>query len=104
MTQTVSNLKPGLYRVTCQAFLIGETNDCTYLTANNEKVLIKTCSQSVFNEKNKATEENEAVGAGYIFAGGNMYNTGESNSLYPKSVIRISLFRTAKRNPLIFPI
>ena len=86
LTQTVSNLKPGLYRVTCQAFLIGETNDCTYLTANNEKVLIKTCSQSDFNEKNKATEENEAVGAGYIFAGGNMYNTGESNSLYLNEV------------------
>ena len=25
-------------------------------------------------------------------------------TLYPKSVIRISLCRTAKRNPLIFPI
>lgn len=33
-------------------------------------------------------------------------NTSGSNvySLKPKSVIRISLFRTAKRNPLIFPI
>ena len=28
------------------------------------------------------------------------YNT----PIYPKSVIRISLCRTAKRNPLIFPI
>lgn len=27
-----------------------------------------------------------------------------SNDIKPKSVIRISLFRTAKRNPLIFPI
>ena len=27
-----------------------------------------------------------------------------SNELKPKSVIRISLCRTAKRNPLIFPI
>ena len=26
------------------------------------------------------------------------------DSVYPKSVIRISLCRTAKRNPLIFPI
>lgn len=29
---------------------------------------------------------------------------GEIKLLYPKSVIRISLCRTAKRNPLIFPI
>lgn len=87
LTQTVSNLKPGLYRVTCQAFLIGETNDCTYLTANNEKVLIKTCSQSDFKAQNKiTTSEDAAVGAGYIFAGGNMYNTGESNSLYLNEV------------------
>ena len=28
----------------------------------------------------------------------------DSETLYPKSVIRISLCRTAKRNPLIFPI
>ena len=28
----------------------------------------------------------------------------KDSSLYPKSVIRISLCRTAKRNPLIFPI
>ena len=28
----------------------------------------------------------------------------ESNTNKPKSVIRISLCRTAKRNPLIFPI
>lgn len=30
--------------------------------------------------------------------------TSSKMSLYPKSVIRISLCRTAKRNPLIFPI
>ena len=28
----------------------------------------------------------------------------DASSFYPKSVIRISLCRTAKRNPLIFPI
>ena len=27
-----------------------------------------------------------------------------AGGIYPKSVIRISLCRTAKRNPLIFPI
>ena len=32
------------------------------------------------------------------------YRGGKILTVYPKSVIRISLCRTAKRNPLIFPI
>ena len=43
-------------------------------------------------EEKKAKEDKNAIGS------------NEMNILKPKSVIRISLCRTAKRNPLIFPI
>ena len=35
---------------------------------------------------------------------GQLLHENVDNPFYPKSVIRISLCRTAKRNPLIFPI
>ena len=39
-----------------------------------------------------------------MFYSVNMYQDFDPGTFKPKSVIRISLCRTAKRNPLIFPI
>ena len=46
-------------------------------------------------EYNKQTAEFKIAACGMV---------PRNSRVYPKSVIRISLCRTAKRNPLIFPI
>ena len=47
LTQTITGLSAGLYRITCQGFYYNEDgaeNTCAYLFANGDKVLIKTIS------------------------------------------------------------
>jgi hypothetical protein len=90
LTQTVSGLSKGLYKVTCQGFYSGngENPDCAYLFANSATSLLQTISstdQAKLN-KNKITTEaydnNRSIVAGQIFADYDEYNNGENNTVY----------------------
>ncbi|MGM9708936.1 MAG: hypothetical protein ACI3ZB_04910 [Prevotella sp.] len=87
ISQTITNLSPGLYRVTCQSFdVTDETNDCAYLFANNEKTLINTISTDEFSNLSTLTGENNSVNAGAIFADYDTYNNGENANKYVNEV------------------
>lgn len=87
ISQTITSLPPGLYRVTCQSFdVTDETNNCAYLFANNEKTLIKTISTEEFSDMSKQTGENNSVNAGAIFADYNIYNNGENANKYVNEI------------------
>lgn len=87
ISQTITALPPGLYRVTCQSFdVTDETNDCAYLFANNEKTLINTISTEEFSDMSKLTKENNSVNAAAIFADYNIYNNGENANKYVNEV------------------
>ncbi|MDD6592611.1 MAG: hypothetical protein PUE86_11515 [Prevotella sp.] len=87
ISQTITSLPPGLYRVTCQSFdVTDETNNCAYLFANNEKTLINTISTEEFSDMSKQTGENNSVNAGAIFADYNIYNNGENANKYVNEI------------------
>lgn len=87
LSQTITGLTPGLYRVTCQSFDVTDgTNDCAYLFANNEKSLVNTISTDVFEKGTTITTDNNAIKAGAIFAGEDTYNTGEGNQAYTNEI------------------
>lgn len=87
LSQTITGLTPGLYRVTCQSFDVTDgTNDCAYLFANNEKSLVNTISTEDFGKGTSITTTNNAIKAGAIFAGDNTYNTGEGNQAYTNEI------------------
>lgn len=87
LSQTITGLTPGLYRVTCQSFDVTDgTNDCAYLFANNEKSLVNTISTEVFGKGTSITTTNNAIKAGAIFAGNDTYNTGEGNQAYTNEI------------------
>ena len=71
---------------------------------------MRLSSDSIDNEKENVSKfmNYENVYFSYIRLGQEgtcrYYENIDSAYHYPKSVIRISLCRTAKRNPLIFPI
>lgn len=94
LTQKITGLKAGRYRVTCQGFYSngGNTNDCTYLTAtgNGEtsKSLLQTVTESdrtsleTYNKTNTTDETNRAIAAGKIFANNNSYSDGTEEDPY----------------------
>ena len=87
LSQTITGLTPGLYRVTCQSFDVTDgTNDCAYLFANNEKSLVNTISTEDFGKGTSITTTNNAIKAGAIFAGNDTYNTGEGNKAYTNEI------------------
>lgn len=87
LSQTITGLTPGLYRVTCQSFDVTDgTNDCAYLFANNEKSLVNTISTEDFGKGTSITTTNNAIKAGAIFAGNDTYNTGEGNQAYTNEI------------------
>lgn len=87
LSQTITGLTPGLYRVTCQSFDVTDgTNDCAYLFANNEKSLVNTISTDDFKKGTSITTTNNAIKAGAIFAGNDTYNTGEGNKAYTNEI------------------
>ncbi|MGM9712010.1 MAG: hypothetical protein ACI3YO_08400 [Prevotella sp.] len=87
LSQTITDLTPGLYRVTCQSFDVTDgTNDCAYLFANNEKSLVNTISTEDFGKGTSITTDNNAIKAGAIFAGNDTYNTGEGNKAYTNEI------------------
>jgi hypothetical protein len=93
LTQTVSGLSKGLYRITCQGFYSGDgENTCAYLFANTKKSLLQTISsddQTTLKanaETSNATVENRSIVAGKIFANNNMYNNGENNTVYTNEI------------------
>lgn len=87
LSQTITGLTPGLYRVTCQSFDVTDgTNDCAYLFANNEKSLVNTISTEDFEKSTTITTDNNAIKAGAIFAGNDTYNTGEGNKAYTNEI------------------
>ena len=87
ISQTITSLPPGLYRVTCQSFdVTDETNNCAYLFANNEKTLINTISTEEFSDMSKQTGENNSVNAAAIFADYKIYNNGENANKYVNEI------------------
>ena len=87
LSQTITDLTPGLYRVTCQSFDVTDgTNDCAYLFANNEKSLVNTISTEDFGKGTSITTTNNAIKAGAIFAGEDTYNSGEGNQAYTNEI------------------
>lgn len=87
LSQTITDLTPGLYRVTCQSFDVTDgTNNCAYLFANNEKSLVNTISTEGFGKGTSITTDNNAIKAGAIFAGEDTYNTGEGNQAYTNEI------------------
>lgn len=87
LSQTITGLTPGLYRVTCQSFdVIDGTNDCAYLYANDEKSLISTISTTDFGNSTSISTETNAIKAGAIFANDDQYNSGEGNQAYTNEV------------------
>ncbi|MDD6670656.1 MAG: hypothetical protein PUE52_02360, partial [Prevotella sp.] len=87
LSQTITGLTPGLYRVTCQSFDVTDgTNDCAYLFANNEKSLVNTISTEDFGKGTSITTTNNAIKAGAIFAGNDTYNTGEGNQAHTNEI------------------
>lgn len=96
LSQTITGLSKGLYRICCQSFnVIENSNDnCAYLfatpkygdvTGSTEQVLLNSITSSVFNgnvPESATTASSDAIKAGAIFANGDMYNTGEENASF----------------------
>jgi hypothetical protein len=93
LTQTVSGLSKGLYRITCQGFYSGTgENTSAYLFANSKKSLLQTISsadQTTLNANLITTEDadyNRSIVAGQIFADYDEYNNGENNTVYTNEI------------------
>lgn len=90
LSQTITGLRPGYYRVTCQAFYNGESdNTNAYLFANggsgDVKVLIPNISSAdstTLSTKNTTGDDNRAIAAGSIFADGNNLADGTNETIY----------------------
>lgn len=92
LSQEITGLRPGLYRVTCQAFYNGDSNN-TYLFANSstdgDRVLVPTISESDKTTLEKYatavsddTAISRAVVAGKIFANYDDVYDGTSEKTY----------------------
>lgn len=96
LTQTITGLQPGRYRVTCQGFYNnnGSDNECAYLVADGgvtgetgkRALQIAEADEaetlSGYNKKNTTDETNRAIAAGKIFAKDDAYADGSVEDPY----------------------
>lgn len=88
LSQEITGLRPGLYRVTCQAFYNGDNNN-TYLFAKSnideDKVLVSTIKdgdKTILESHETTGDKNRARYAGEIFANSDNTDDGTSEDIY----------------------